>query len=104
MLQTVAEPEPILWEIWTGAKLLVIRVRSRILWASGAELFMRIRSRIIYEDPEKYYYFISNNKFGILEDPEPNYYLSKIIIIFLKGPEWKLHEDLELNCYYFFNN
>ena len=35
---------------------------------------MRIRSRIIYEDPEKYYYFISNNKFGILEDPEPNYY------------------------------
>ena len=43
---------------------------------------MRIRSRIIiFEDPEPnfqdsemHYFFINNNKFVFLEDPEPTYY------------------------------
>ena len=81
MLQTVAEPDPILF--YLGPE-------PNYLWGSGAELlFLRIRSRIIIFvliiiisllflflgfGAEFFYFWGSGAEFFIFEDLEPNYY------------------------------
>ena len=141
-----------------------MRVRSRILFPSGAKMFvlvrsriiyMRIRSRIIlvmepkpnydevlepnyYEDPEPNYYFcINNNNFVIIfifrirsrifrirsrifrirrciiilliiislfflriRSRIIILLIIRIILLILKGPEWKKHKDYELIIIY----
>ena len=77
--------------------------RGRIFSYEGPKPnFIRIRSRIIYEDPEPNYYFcINNNNFIFrIRSRIFNLLIIRIILLILKGPEWKKHKDYELIIIY----